>query len=240
MSHERIHPYTDPRALHCFLDLETFSTRSNAVIASIGAVIVSLHDPEDPIKAMHYELIDNANMNTSGFHLDMNTVDWWMKQDGRALRQLTSPDLRDKRIPLEVALGNFAEFLMRYNSNPDAMFMWGRGSDFDPVILQNAAQKLDMNWVRQTWGAFNNRCHRTALENIQDANYVEDGEYWEAVKDIVFWGNEPTKHIALNDALMEALQILEPTYSNGGCNLDNAGALYKAVADTYNFEGIIR
>lgn len=124
------------------LDLETWSTRSNAAIRSIGACVFD----QDGILSKFY-----ANVETFvGLDIDQNTVDWW-----RAQSQEAQDALEVDKKPLIIALGDFINWLPE---PANQCLIWGNGSDFDNVIL---ASSFDALRLQLPWKFYNNRCYRT-------------------------------------------------------------------------------
>lgn len=106
------------------VDLETLSTRPNAVITSIGAVAFDL---ENGILDEFFINVDPMDGKKAGLHIDPDTIAWWQKQSPEAIASWqTDPQ------PLTEALAKFAEFYK--GSQP----IWGNGSVFDITILESA------------------------------------------------------------------------------------------------------
>ena len=83
------------------IDLETYSTRSNASIASIGAVKFEGAEIIDTF----YCTIDPATCKAAGLHFDKETLHWWTQQSKEARDAL----LKDN-ISLTAALNSFSEW----------------------------------------------------------------------------------------------------------------------------------
>ena len=113
------------------IDLETFSTRNDAAIVSIGAVFFNRETGEMGQK--FYRLIDNPTG-----HIDPNTVRWWLQQNEEARGTLNDPNRYAEHIALE-DLGRYiqerAHLLER---------VWANDPDFDLTILQSAYERNDM------------------------------------------------------------------------------------------------
>lgn len=134
---------------HIMVDLETLSTKSNAVILTIGAI---KFDPtvESLEGDLFYRKIDlNSYNNVNGFDLDLNTLCWWHKQVQQAREEAF---LGDNRIPLTRALNEFKDWI---GTNS---YLWANGSIFDIPILCNAYNVLGME---EPWEYWNVRDTRT-------------------------------------------------------------------------------
>ena len=77
--------------IQVMLDLETMSVRSNAAIASIGAV---KFDTETGIVDKFYRTVDLRTSKAVGLHVDPETVGWWNNQSKEARQAL----LKDNEI----------------------------------------------------------------------------------------------------------------------------------------------
>lgn len=133
------------------LDLETLSTRTDAVVLSIGAVSFT----PDGLKESFYKVLNSTDQAAAGRHVDDGTVAWWAKQSDEARKVLT--ESADQREDVEYALGEFCEWVLNQGTL-NTIRMWGCGSDFDNVIM---ADLLRTNDVAQPWRFWNNRCFRT-------------------------------------------------------------------------------
>lgn len=127
------------------LDLETMSTSSNAAIVSIGAVEF---DEDLGIVSKFYETIDLESCMSRGFDIEPQTIMWWLKQSDYARESLFK-----NNISIADALRKFQEWIGK-----DNLRMWGNGSDFDNVILENAFKRFKVN---SPWPYWSNRCFRT-------------------------------------------------------------------------------
>lgn len=156
------------------LDLETLGTGDNAAVASIGAAIVG-----GPSRVWR---IDTNEAKANGGTVTQSTLDWWAAQCPEAREELTGV-LSTRQAVME--LREWAE-LEDWNRNST---IWGKGPSFDCVILKNAMQRA---WVAPFWMFWQERCVRTILQMVPEAN------------DLPFTG---TPHRAEDDARHEAKQI---------------------------------
>jgi DNA polymerase III epsilon subunit-like protein len=171
--------------VHCMTDLETLSTRTNARIVSIGAVLFN----EDGIYAQYYRAIKNPSLArlphiTSVFHVCPRTLKWWEQQSPEAQAVFSDPDA----FHIVDALHEFTAWIKKYDSN-DTVRMWGNGASFDNAILATA---YDLLGLQTPWAFFNDRCYRTVKNLYPDVPMERCG----------------THHNALDDARSQAQHLL--------------------------------
>lgn len=144
------------------LDLETLSTRPNAVILVICAVRFNRNHT-------YSEKIDEKSLGTMetfykrilihsclhlGLHVDKQTEDWWNQQDEDIMYEaLLNPD----RDSLPTVLKSFSKW---FGSNP-RMRIWGNGSSFDVTILGEAYRLCG---IEPPWKYWNVRDLRTVVD----------------------------------------------------------------------------
>jgi hypothetical protein len=86
------------------VDIETLSTRLNAVVLSIGAVAF---DPySDQIGHSFSIQLDPQEQMEKGRHVDINTIKWWMGQSEEAKKESFSGSNK-----VVGALGDFSRFI---------------------------------------------------------------------------------------------------------------------------------
>jgi len=154
------------------LDLETMGTSSNSAILTIGAVEF---DKDLGILDRFYEIVDLQSCLDRGFEVKADAFYWWLRQSKEAKDSLTEK----KKLDIKDVLTSFQTFI----GKNDNVQIWGNGSDFDNVILQNAFKRFKVN---NPWPYHANRCFRTlkysfpSLE-IKKADIkhrsVDDAEY---------------------------------------------------------------
>lgn len=146
--------YTD-----LMIDLETLSTKPNAVTLSTGLVAFNL----DRGTGTHWE----GHLTTFGTHhhqqdqlrrgrrIDRDTEAWWAKQSQSA--RLVFSEEAATCDSVESGLGHVLDFI-HANTDPWTVRVWGNGSDFDNVILSSL---LETYGLSAPWKFWNNRCFRT-------------------------------------------------------------------------------
>lgn len=142
------------------IDLETYSTKQHAVIATLGAVKF------DPITGELgdelYLLFSVDSQITCGQVVDDSTLSWWMRQDAAARLELS----HDKRLPLMPALMRLKAFLTEKDVR-----VWGNGAAFDLGILKAAHEAIGF---AIPWKHYNERCFRTlkAMFPIEEQDVI--------------------------------------------------------------------
>ena len=124
------------------LDIETFSTQSNACILTIGAIKFSRSSLEEPLNTCNkfYRRINKKSCDDVGLHTDPSTIEWWNSQNDDVKYEVFTD--RD-RVSLENCLIDFSKWFGK------SRFIWGHGSVFDVTILENAYRACGMNppWI---------------------------------------------------------------------------------------------
>lgn len=162
-------------SIQVMLDLETMSTRSNAAIASIGAVKFSV---EDGIIDEFYRTIDLRTCKAHGLHFDQETIDWWKQQSPEAQKALAKDT-----ISLTQALDEFSEWYGR-----KSLPTWGNGAGFDNVIVENAYRAIG---GKRPWLPWEDRCYRTMKNIVQIPIDEREGVFHNALDD----ARHQTKHL---------------------------------------------
>lgn len=158
------------------LDLETLGTKPGCKILSIGAVVFNSGGVGEE---QFYIEIDRNKQN--GLFEQDQTVKWWEEQSPDAKGTL----FNNKEVYLEQALLQFSHWLDVVN--PDhPINIWGHGSDFDNVIIQEAYEHVKM---LRPWSYGRNRCYKTLKRTLKS---IEPGK---------FLG---IKHNALSDSIHQA------------------------------------
>jgi hypothetical protein len=167
------------------LDLETFSSKNNAMIVSIGAVTFDSVNPQVGFKRrLFYRVI---HPKTSVGHIDPETVIWWLGQSEAARMALThdfGEGFGTQRFSLQQALDDFTAFCQSF----DKPAIWGNGSDFDNVVLRNSYEHMGM---KAPWSFRDNRCYRTLKALRPDIELERMGD----------------AHNALSDAFSQAVHV---------------------------------
>lgn len=156
---------------HVMVDLETLGTRAGCTILSIGAVAF---DPEaNELGAEMYNVISRNSCRDAGLFEEVETIEWWHRQNPDARQILTLPG-----IELADALAIFTDYLRCFGL--DDVKVWGNGSDFDNAILANCYAALGQSLP---WAFWNNRCYRTLKSLRPEIKFLRQGTYHNALDD---------------------------------------------------------
>lgn len=125
---------------HIMLDLESLSTRSDAVIVAIAAVEFDFETAQTG--RVFYVKIDIQSCLDAGLRVDGATLAWWFKQPDDTRLELLS-----NTIHLFQALGLLREFIL--NTNNGDVTIWANSPKFDLTKIENAyhAYQLPVPWV---------------------------------------------------------------------------------------------
>lgn len=153
------------------LDLETLGTRSNSVIAVIGAVYFDIETGETGEE--FYKRIDIDSCREVKLKIERESLDWWLQQPDEASKEIFS---LGRRVSVQRALKDFSEFV-----KPDC-FIWGNSSRFDCGILENAYHAL--SW-EIPWEHWNERDVRTLVSLAPEIkeNTIRKGTHHNALDD---------------------------------------------------------
>lgn len=156
--------------------METMAVSPRAVILSLGAVHF---DPfSDEIIDELYFKIDLDDQDKLGREIDLNTLDWWAKQDPKIMEEAFSPN---DRIPVIEAMDKFHKFAWGCDK------FWSHGATFDLVILEDLYRQLNKPLP---WSYWQLRDTRTLFDLGHDPDMPK--------------GN---KHDALQDAIRQAVGV---------------------------------
>lgn len=137
------------------VDLETFGTAANSVIASIGAVKFG----GGQILSEFYRRIDISTCVDFGMTFDSATVMWWLQQSETARQEIC--------LPGEDVQG-VLDFFSQWIADEDAE-VWGNGAGFDNALLHEAFRLCALPLP---WKFYNDRCYRT-VKNLYPEILIE-------------------------------------------------------------------
>lgn len=151
------------------LDLETLSTRPNAVIIVLAAIKFNRKGDLMPIEQLDtfYKRIDVKSCLELGLRADKNTIEWWKKQSPKIRYEALDHPVRSS---LFIVLQEFKDWIDN-NSR-----IWGNGDDFDCTILGEAYIRAGMEIP---WKFYNTRDVRTIfdLAGITKYDLPDDNEH---------------------------------------------------------------
>lgn len=156
---------------HVMLDLETLALDQRAVIISIGLVLFNEHKILDTL----YIKVDKNDQPQRT--QDPVVLDWWNKQSDEAKQVLNSKYAVSPLVAIDIING----FLVKNDICKDSLRVWGNGSDFDNVILNDFFN--DYNAI--SWQFRNNRCFRTIKSMFEVDEPKRKGLHHNALDDAI-------------------------------------------------------
>lgn len=165
---------------HLMIDLETLSLKPNAAIAAIGVAIID--SGLTRTLASHEVQINLKTCEAAGLHLDLETIQWWMKQS-EAARKYT---FGGQGAPLKNAL----ETLNDVYTDFECEKVWGNGSAEDLIWLQSAYEAVGLS---PAWTYKDRMCYRT-LRTMFPVELERDPEL--------------LPHVAEHDAVYQAQHLI--------------------------------
>jgi len=157
---------------HIMIDLETLGTKPGSIILTIGAVKFS----KLGVTEKFYRAISEENSVALGLTSDVDTRSWWAVQSSEAQTAAFSgtEKLRD-------VLSSFTEFC-----GTDIIRIWGNGSDFDNVLLEEAYRAAGLG---VPWKFTGNRCYRTIKNLFPKVQVASVGTAHNALDDAIYQAN---------------------------------------------------
>lgn len=155
---------------HICVDIETLSTRSNAVIVTIAAIKFNFTSDETETFCVNVNPVHGKEL---GLHISKETLNWWRSQKPEACKAWqTSP------IGLAEALDSFNEFC---GSDKNTHY-WSNSINFDFPILESSYFVLNKE---HSWRYWNLHDMRTAyyLAGLDTKLEERIGVYHDALSD---------------------------------------------------------
>lgn len=181
-------------------DIETIGTDADTIVLSIGSVLFN----KEGIHAKIEWTLDLEEQKKLGRTFDHETLWFWMKQSDAARKAF------DPKIP-KVSIAQFLqeyenfidENLKIHKEGRDELKVWGNGSSFDTVIIEDLFRKYHTKGKAGIpWKFWNQMCMRTfnVLTKAKDLvkregiyhNAADDAEY-QAKCVIAFWKKQASK-----------------------------------------------
>lgn len=155
---------------HICVDIETLSTRSNAVIVTIAAVKFNFISNETETFCVNVNPVEGKKL---GLHISKETLDWWRLQKPEACKAWQTC-----RLGLSEALTNFDTFC---GSDKNTHY-WSLGTNFDFPILESSYFALNR---KEQWRYWNLHDMRTAfyLAGLDTKQEERVGVYHDALSD---------------------------------------------------------
>jgi hypothetical protein len=144
-----IHSSLAGTAKDVMIDLETLSTRNNAIILVIAGIKFRRNDPDIPLEKIpprytFYRKIDIDSCKEIGLHYDKLTEDWWKTQSEEVYNEAFLGD----RIKIKQALFEFTQW---FNQEPTGTKIWSQGANFDIPILDEAYRRCGLEPPWKFW-----------------------------------------------------------------------------------------
>jgi hypothetical protein len=157
--------------MNVMLDLETYSTKSNAVILTIGAIKFDNSENITSIESCDkfYKRINISSCLNLGMHIDPETDKWWCQQNyDTRYEAIINPDRTNIKDALSEFIGWFG----------NSKYIWSQGIDFDIVILKNAFDKCNLTVPWKFWNVRDSRtlisiCNKT-IQKTNSHNALND------------------------------------------------------------------
>lgn len=148
------------------LDIETLSTRQDALVLSVGAVLFDPYGtPGSIIDSMHVPL----TLDQPGSITDLDTVMWWFGQSEAAKAMVELRKTTAQRTPLQM-FSEMDAMLVRNGLTPGRK-VWGNSVSFDCGILRRLAER---SGTTVPWGFRDENCYRTWFAEFKCLDiYVE-------------------------------------------------------------------
>lgn len=139
------------------IDIETLSTRKNALILSIGVVLFDRATGE--IGHKREWILDNHFV--GGYHVCPRTQNWW---DGQGIEAQDRIFKNPNKVEAKVALQEVTDLLVQNTTGTqrNGCRIWGNGPTFDLTIMDNAYRTEGLSGQPWTYG--NERDVRTMVD----------------------------------------------------------------------------
>ncbi len=172
---------------HAMLDLETMGLPPKGAIISIGLCYFDIRTGE--IGPTFERNIDLDSSVKDGMTITQSCVEFWEQSDN----QVALLTLKQDPVRLEVALMELIDFVTEHKKHPQ---LWGNGSNFDNVILEQAFKLCDLHFIShfRNW-----RDMRTWVMLGSDVLGMKKAEMRADFNDEGF-----RKHVAIDDAIKQA------------------------------------
>lgn len=175
---------------HVMLDIETLSKKQNAAVPSIGACIFSPYAPVEDHPESYLAYLDLKEQSELR-HVDIDTVQWWLRQDKDAQNKTFSPG-KQNILPVNVCLSGFQDFCTKNGEyKPKQIFIWGNGKEFDNLIMRSLFDHFNMEFPCPYYNDMDLR----TLRKLQDVTGIQFPSSFQG-----------TKHSALDDAINQAAE----------------------------------
>tara|TARA_A200000159_G_scaffold157083_1_gene172737 strand:- start:534 stop:1070 length:537 start_codon:yes stop_codon:yes gene_type:complete len=133
---------------HATIDLETLSTKPDAVLLTIGAIKFDPFTNDPPYNEFYYRA--NVDEQTAiGRHVEDGTIEWWSRQAPEIVEEALSDENRHSVKEILIKLNKYLVGVDK---------IWCQGPVFDIAILENLYRQLGLHY---NWAFYNIRDSRT-------------------------------------------------------------------------------
>lgn len=140
------------------LDIETMSTRLDALVLSIGAVEFTLHAAGPKVHTRMLLVLHWQQQLLLGRHVHQDTQRWWAQQTDEARAHWTHPSVPP--LPVEASLTELGQYLYTAGvARKGGSKLWANGAVFDVGVLEHLYAQLGSN--QPPWYYSNVRDART-------------------------------------------------------------------------------
>ena len=126
---------------HAMIDLETLDTKPSCQILSLGAVKFNALTNDEPHSELYIKP-DIDQQDKLGRTSSDSTIEWWSKQDPKAMEEAFSAD---GRMNLDTMLDQLTKWLVGVD------VIWGHGYGFDITIIEDMLKQRGKSLPWQFW-----------------------------------------------------------------------------------------
>ena len=128
-------------SIHAMIDLETLDTKPSCQILSMGCVKFNPLTNDEPNSELYIKP-DIDQQDKLGRTTSDSTIEWWSKQDPKAMEEAFT---EDGRMNLQMMLEQLNKWLVGVD------VIWGHGYGFDITILEDLYRNMDTPIPWQFW-----------------------------------------------------------------------------------------
>ena len=158
--------------IHAMIDLETLSTRPDAVVLTVGGIKFNPYTDDSPYDPLYFK-VDVDQQNALGRHVMEDTINWWATQPEDIQNEALGEGDRE-------SLEDVVKKINRWGVGVDVW--WCQGPLFDYAILQNLYAQLEKPCPWQYWAIRDSRTlfslyKETELHKPDAHNALADCDY---------------------------------------------------------------
>lgn len=171
-------------ATHIVVDIETLGTKVNSPMIELGAVVVR---NQLIVDSLNVAISLDSNIDHGMTGIDKSTLVWWLSKGSTLGDILCTPS-----ITVDEGCKKLASLVYKYRtaSQPNGLFLWSRGTNFDFPVLEYAMNQCKIKVPWKYW-------------DLRDIRTIDDSMF---IGDFVSISND---HRAYNDATNEAMILIK-------------------------------